>query len=180
MKATITIKDELSFSFGDAVEYSMTLDFPSKFVSPREIIRERVFREVQSYNEKTPEIFNGLVQPTGAERTFNGFKMRERKKMMPSSNINKRLRHLSEMVLLCSLTIFKLKRSTNKSKSNRIWKFSFLNLSRLSEDKIICSQKPSIYSVISFQRNLTCCRFSNPKKPKNLLSIFVMTTKALV
>jgi hypothetical protein len=81
MKATITIKDELSFSFGDAVEYSMTLDFPSKFVSPREIIRERVFREVQSYNEKTPEIFNGLVQPTGAERTLNGFKMRERKKI---------------------------------------------------------------------------------------------------
>jgi hypothetical protein len=81
MKNTITIKDELSFNFGGVNEYSITLDFPSKFVTPREIIRERVFREVQSYNEKTPEIFNGLVQPTGAERILNGFKMRERKKI---------------------------------------------------------------------------------------------------
>ena len=81
MKNTIKIKDELSFNFGNTVEYSMTLDFQSKFVTPREIIRERVFREVQSYNEKTPEIFNGLVQPIGAERILNGFKMRERKKI---------------------------------------------------------------------------------------------------
>ena len=81
MKNTITIKDELAFNFGEAVEYSITLDFPSKFVTPREIIRERVLREVQSYNEKTPEIFNGFVQPTGAEKILNGFKMRERKKI---------------------------------------------------------------------------------------------------
>jgi hypothetical protein len=81
MKNTIKIKDELSFNLANPAEYSMTLDFQSKFVTPREIIRERVFREVQNYNEKTPEIFNGLVQPTGAERVLNGFKMRERKKI---------------------------------------------------------------------------------------------------
>lgn len=81
MRNTIKIKDELSFNFDAVNEYSMTLDFPSKFVTPREIIRERVFREVQSYNEKMPEIFNGLVQPTGAEKILNGFKMRERKKI---------------------------------------------------------------------------------------------------
>jgi hypothetical protein len=59
----------------------MTLDFPSKLVTPREIIRERVFLEVQNYNEKMPEIFNGLVQPTGTERILNGFKMRNKKKI---------------------------------------------------------------------------------------------------
>ena len=81
MMNIIKIKDEVSFGFGDKNEYSMTLDFPSKFVSPREIIRERVFWEVQNYNEKMPEVFNGLVQPTGAERILNGFKMRERKRI---------------------------------------------------------------------------------------------------
>jgi hypothetical protein len=78
---TIKIKDEFSFNFDGANDYFMTLDFASKFVTPRQIIRERIFREVQNYNEKTPEVFNGLVQPTGAERILNGFKMRERKKI---------------------------------------------------------------------------------------------------
>ena len=55
MKNTIKIKDELSFSFSDKNNYSMTLIFSSKFVTPREIIRERVFSEVQNYNEKMIE-----------------------------------------------------------------------------------------------------------------------------
>lgn len=81
MRNTVRIKDELSFNFDKPNEYFFTLDFPSKFVTPREIIRERVFCEVKDYNEKTPEVFNGLVQPTGAERVLNGFRMREKKKI---------------------------------------------------------------------------------------------------
>lgn len=41
----------------------------------REVIRRRVFQEVAEHNAKGGEIFRGLVQPTGAERTLNGFKM---------------------------------------------------------------------------------------------------------
>ena len=73
MKNTIKIKDELSFNFNNEDDYFMTLNFQSKFITPREIIRERVFRDVQIYNEKKPEIFRGLVQPTGAERISKRF-----------------------------------------------------------------------------------------------------------
>jgi hypothetical protein len=41
----------------------------------REVIRRRVFQEVAEHNAKGGAVFRGLVQPTGAERTLNGFKM---------------------------------------------------------------------------------------------------------
>ena len=80
----IKIKDELSFNFdAAAVDESgfITLDFPAKLVTPREIIRKRVFQEVENYNRTKPETFNSLVQPTGAERILNGFRMRERREI---------------------------------------------------------------------------------------------------
>jgi hypothetical protein len=84
MQNTIRIKDEMSFSFFNPEPQFMTLDFPSNFVTPREIIRKRVFQEVENYNRSDPGIFNGLVQPTVAEKILNGFRMRERKKINAS------------------------------------------------------------------------------------------------
>jgi hypothetical protein len=47
----------------------------------RELIRSRVYQEVQDYNRKGQEHFRGLVQPTGAEQTLNGFKMKTRREI---------------------------------------------------------------------------------------------------
>lgn len=73
----IRIKDQISFNQGST--NLMTLNFPTSLITPREIIRERVFTEVEKYNEKKAEVFKGLVQPTGAEKILNGFRMRERR-----------------------------------------------------------------------------------------------------
>ena len=80
---TLRIKDSFSFDFSGGDDYVFTLNFPQTLVSPREIIRERVFSEVAEHNEKSSDVFRGLVQPVGAERILNGFKMKERKKIDP-------------------------------------------------------------------------------------------------
>ena len=38
---------------------------------------ERVYQEVQDYNRREPEYFKGLVQPTDAEQTLNGYRIRQ-------------------------------------------------------------------------------------------------------
>lgn len=55
---------------------SWGLEFAEERVSARELIRRRVFQEVAEYNAKQPGLFQGLVQPTGAERTLNGYRLR--------------------------------------------------------------------------------------------------------
>jgi len=53
----------------------------SNRVTVKEIIEARVIAEVEKYNAKLPEYFQGLVQPTDAEKTINGYKMKARKKV---------------------------------------------------------------------------------------------------
>jgi hypothetical protein len=45
----------------------------------KEIITERVICEVDNYNLKLPEYFNGLIEPSDAEKTLNGFKLKPKK-----------------------------------------------------------------------------------------------------
>lgn len=76
MSATLTIRDETTFSF-NASGYDFTISLPADVVTARELIRERVRQEVEEYNRHQPEYFRGLVQPTDAERTLNGFKLKK-------------------------------------------------------------------------------------------------------
>jgi hypothetical protein len=70
MPVTLTVRDETAV--GD-VFHEMPLEFPSERITVRELIRERVYQEVQDFNRKAHEqIFRGLVQPTDAERVLNG------------------------------------------------------------------------------------------------------------
>jgi hypothetical protein len=80
MSTTLTIRDETTFSFGGD-DVAFTLDVPAERFTVRELIRTRVYREVRDYNLHQPEYFRGLVQPTDAERTLNGFKVRRRRKI---------------------------------------------------------------------------------------------------
>ena len=36
-------------------------------------------QEVETYNQKLPQYFNGLVEPTEAEKTINGYKLNTRR-----------------------------------------------------------------------------------------------------
>ena len=58
--------------------HEFPLEFSSERITVRELIRERVYQEVSDYNfriRREGGLFRGLVQPTEAERTLNGFKM---------------------------------------------------------------------------------------------------------
>lgn len=59
------------------------LDVPSETITVKELIRMRVFQEVEAYNNNRKPVFNGLVQPTDTEKTLNGFKFKIPKKVDP-------------------------------------------------------------------------------------------------
>ncbi len=68
---TITIVDESTVG----EKYAWSLDFLDETVSIRELIRQRIYQEVTEYNARLTGHFRGLVQPTLAERTLNGFRL---------------------------------------------------------------------------------------------------------
>lgn len=78
MPMTVTLYDETLF--GERND-ALSLDFLNETISVRELIRERVYEEVRQYNATTPEYFRGLVQPTNAEQTLNGVRVREHRRV---------------------------------------------------------------------------------------------------
>ena len=76
MPATLTFTDETA---NGTKLRSFTLESLSENMSAREIIRARIYQEVQDYNQTQPEYFHGLVTPSDAERTANGPKLKKRR-----------------------------------------------------------------------------------------------------
>ncbi|MUV04330.1 hypothetical protein GN157_11480 [Flavobacterium rakeshii] len=72
----ILIKDELLS--GKSV-FETEIDFASEIVTVKDLISERVKKEVADYNNRLPEYFNGLVEPLDAEKTLNGYKLKSKK-----------------------------------------------------------------------------------------------------
>jgi hypothetical protein len=72
MATTVTVRDE---STSGTTLHEFVLDLLVERITVRELIRSRVYQEVQDYNRRLPERFKGLVQPTDAEVTLNGFKL---------------------------------------------------------------------------------------------------------
>ena len=72
----LSIKDE---NVSGKVLNEITIGFNTETVTVKDIIDARVRQEVANYNNKLPEYFNGLVEPTDAEKTINGYKLRSRK-----------------------------------------------------------------------------------------------------
>ena len=89
MPATLTIRDETTFSLGGDADNAFTLDVPTGRITIRELIRTRVYQEVRDHNLRRPGYFRGLVQPTAAERTLNGFKVRPGRKIDPQNQFER-------------------------------------------------------------------------------------------
>ena len=89
MPTTLTIRDETSFSFGNDEDEGFTLDVLTERITVRELIRTRVYLEVRDYNLRQPEFFRGLVQPTEAETTLNGFKVRPGRRIDPKKQFKR-------------------------------------------------------------------------------------------
>ena len=70
MPVTLTVRDETTA--GDVYQ-EVPLEFPTERITVRDLIRERVYQEVQDFNrDRDARVFRGLVQPTDAERVLNG------------------------------------------------------------------------------------------------------------
>lgn len=78
MAINILIKDETAT--GKPIR-EIPVSFDSELTTVKDIIIARVKAEVGAYNEKLPEYFQGLIQPSDAEQTLNGYKLRERRKI---------------------------------------------------------------------------------------------------
>lgn len=74
MPATLTIHDESAT--GETL-LELTLNVSAECISVRDLIRQRVYHEVEEYNRRKPGIFRGLVQPTDSERTLNGYRLKQ-------------------------------------------------------------------------------------------------------
>ncbi|NEQ97131.1 MAG: hypothetical protein F6K30_10460 [Cyanothece sp. SIO2G6] len=73
----LTIRDSVNLASTDDNSPVFVLDFLTECITVRELIRSRVYQEVKDYNTRQPEYFRGLVQPTEAEQTLNGFRFRK-------------------------------------------------------------------------------------------------------
>jgi len=78
MPTTLTIHDETT---SGQKTNTFTLDCLTEKMTVREVIRARIYQEVQDYNQEQPEYFRGLIEPTNAERVLNGYKLKARRKI---------------------------------------------------------------------------------------------------
>jgi len=70
MSITLTVRDETA---AGEIQHETPLVFPAERITVRELIRERVYQEVQDFNQRQGgKVFRGLVQPTQTERVLNG------------------------------------------------------------------------------------------------------------
>jgi hypothetical protein len=74
MATTVTIRDEV---LGGDASPAWELHVPAERLTVRELLRSRVYQEVQDYNQQCGQVFHGLVQPEEAEKTPNGWKMKK-------------------------------------------------------------------------------------------------------
>ncbi len=75
MSTTLTVRDQETT--GKTVN-KFSLTFLNEHITVRELIRSRVYQEVKDHNAKQNQTeFRGLVQPTDAERTLNGYRLKK-------------------------------------------------------------------------------------------------------
>jgi hypothetical protein len=74
MPSTLTFTDEAP---NGTKLSSFTLESLAERMTAREIIRARIYQEVQDFNHTQSDTFSGLVEPGDAERTLNGAKLKK-------------------------------------------------------------------------------------------------------
>jgi hypothetical protein len=69
MPIALTVRDETTMG---QTTNEFVVEFLTEELTVRELIRSRIYQEVQDYNRTHTAEYRGLVQPTDAERTLNG------------------------------------------------------------------------------------------------------------
>lgn len=83
MSITVTISDETA---SGKIYNELPLEFPSERITVRELIRERVYQEVDDFNRQPDsQVFHGFVQPTDTEQVLTGarpeFRLKQRRQI---------------------------------------------------------------------------------------------------
>ena len=84
MLTKLLIRDETTASLGKA-EHTFTVHVSGETISVRELIRQRVYQEVEEFNKRQPAVFRMLVQPNDTEQTLNGFKFHKPRLVDPET-----------------------------------------------------------------------------------------------
>jgi hypothetical protein len=88
LAATLTIHDESAT--GETL-LELTLSVSAERITVRDLIRQRVSHEVEEYNQRKPDTFRGLVQPTDSERTLNGYRLKQPRAIDAATQLAKAL-----------------------------------------------------------------------------------------
>ena len=76
MPATLALRDETT---SGRTLHEWSLEFLTERITVRELIRSRVYQEVQDYNLRSDDAYLGLVTPADAEIALNGSKKLKRR-----------------------------------------------------------------------------------------------------
>ncbi|HZQ37035.1 MAG TPA: hypothetical protein VFD32_13980 [Dehalococcoidia bacterium] len=80
MTAAVTVHDETPAGRRlRTFNLDLGLDLPTARITVEALIRKRVQEEVAQHNRAPVELFQGLVQPPGAERTTHGYRLPDRR-----------------------------------------------------------------------------------------------------
>ena len=88
MLTSLKISDLTTASIGKP-EHTFTVHVSGETITARELIKLRVFQEVETYNQTLPTAFRMLVQPSEAEHTLNGFKFSKPRQVDPQAQFEK-------------------------------------------------------------------------------------------
>jgi hypothetical protein len=76
--ALLSIRDE---TLSGERLHEWALEFLTETLTVRELIRSRVYQEVQDHNLNQGKVFHGLVQPEESERAINGWKLKKARQL---------------------------------------------------------------------------------------------------
>ncbi len=80
MIKTLSIKDE---TMTGKLLNELLVEVEKDSLSIKELIRIRVYKEVEDYNTRLPEYFKGLVKPRHAEKVLNGYRLKQKREIDP-------------------------------------------------------------------------------------------------
>jgi len=89
MLTSLRIVDLTTTSIGKKTEHSFTVRVSGEKIQGRELLRLRIFQEVEDYNSRQPAVFNMLVQPGETERTLNGYRFAKPRLVNPEAQFKK-------------------------------------------------------------------------------------------
>ncbi|MEB3248168.1 MAG: hypothetical protein VKK07_02365 [Merismopediaceae bacterium] len=90
MSITVKIQDATTLNLEtDSTSSVFILDLLTERITVRDLIRSRVYQDVKDYNTRQPEYFRGLVQPTEAEQSLNGYKLKKPRQLNWESQLAK-------------------------------------------------------------------------------------------